>query len=66
MARTGLFGPGRLSMELLACQRIPPPLAAAEVGSGADVLVVENSDPYWVAIETLRTEATNSVGLVVS
>ena len=65
MARTALFGPGRLSMELLACQRIPPPLAAAKVGSGPDVLVSENSDPYWMAIEALRTEAAHSVGLVV-
>jgi hypothetical protein len=65
MARTALFGPGRLSMELLAYQRIPPPLAAAKVGSGPDVLVVENSDPYWTAIETLRTDATHPVGLVV-
>jgi Uncharacterized protein conserved in bacteria C-term(DUF2220) len=64
MARTGLFGPGRLSMELLACQRLPPPLAAAEVGPGADVLVVENSDPYWMAIAALRTEAAHSIGLV--
>lgn len=64
MARTRLFGPGRLSMDLLACRRLPPPLAAAEVGPGPDVLVVENSDPYWMAIEALRTEATHSIGLV--
>jgi hypothetical protein len=64
IARTALFGLGRLSMELLACARIPPPLAAAEVGSGPDVLVVENSDPYWMAIEILRASSRHSVGLV--
>lgn len=64
ITRTALFGPGRLSMELLACARIPPPLAAAEVGTGPDVLVVENSDPYWMAIEILRASSRHSVGLV--
>jgi hypothetical protein len=64
MSRTALFGPGRLSMELLACVRIPPPLAAARVGTGADTLVVENSDPYWMAIEALRSDTRHSIGLV--
>lgn len=64
MARTGLFGTDRLSVSLLACQRFPPPLAAAEVGSGADVLVIENSDPYWMAIEALRNQTEHSIGLV--
>jgi hypothetical protein len=64
MSRTALFGPDRLSMKLLACTRIPPPLAAAEVGTGPDLLVVENSDPYWMAIEALRTDTRHSIGLV--
>jgi hypothetical protein len=60
-----LFGPGRLSLELLACQRFPPPLAAVEVGPGPDLLVVENSDPYWMAIDVLRNHPTeHSVGIV--
>lgn len=44
-----LFAPGRLSFELLACRRLPPPIATARVGSGGVWLVVENSDSYWLA-----------------
>lgn len=63
--RTNLFGDGRLSLTLLACTRIPPPLAAARVGDGPDVLVMENSDPYWVAVRALKATAEHPVGLVV-
>ncbi|WP_133119107.1 Wadjet anti-phage system protein JetD domain-containing protein [Mycolicibacterium agri] len=60
-----LFGPGLLNLELLVCRRFPPPLAAAEVGSGLDLLVVENSDTYWVAVEALRNHLTaHPVGVV--
>lgn len=64
MARTSLFGPGRPSFELLACVRLPPPLAAAVVGSGPDILVTENSDTYWTAVEVLRSCTTHPVGAV--
>lgn len=64
MARTSLFGPGRLSLDTLACVRLPPPLAAAAVGSGPDVLVIENSDTYWTAIAVLRRCSTHSIGVV--
>jgi hypothetical protein len=63
LARTVLFDSGRLSLELLRCARIPAPLPAALVGTGPDVLVVENSDPYWVAIETLAAVGDHPVGL---
>jgi hypothetical protein len=53
LARTQLFGPGRLSLDLLCCRRLPPPLPAIPVGTGPDILVVENSDPYWVAADVL-------------
>lgn len=60
-----LFGPGLLNLDLLACQRFPPPMAAAEVGPGPDLLVVENSDTYWTAIEVLRNHpAVHPVGAV--
>ncbi|MFM9035941.1 MAG: Wadjet anti-phage system protein JetD domain-containing protein [Mycobacterium sp.] len=65
MMKTNLFDAGRLSLTMLACTRIPAPLAAARVGAGPDVLVVENSDPYWVAVEVLRSEPAHPVGLVV-
>lgn len=65
LARTALFGPGRLSLQLLACARRAPPLAAVPVGSGPDVLVVENSDPYWAAVDALSRERGHPVGVVV-
>lgn len=65
MLKTNLFGEGRLSLEMLSCVRRPPPLAAIHVGSGPDVLVVENSDPYWVAVDALRSEPEHPVGRVV-
>ena len=65
MVNTILFGEGRLSLEMLSCVRRPPPLAAIHVGSGPDVLVVENSDPYWVAVDVLRSESEHPVGRVV-
>ncbi|WUI01547.1 DUF2220 domain-containing protein [Spirillospora sp. NBC_00431] len=64
MARTSLFGPDRLTLETLACVRIPPPLAAATVGAGPDVLVIENSDTYWTAVHTLRHQITHTIGIV--
>jgi hypothetical protein len=64
LATTVLFGPGRLTFDLLACVRIPPPLPAAVVGAGHDVLVVENSDAYWVAVEALRGAGGHVIGAV--
>ena len=65
MVNTNLFGEGRLSFEMLSCVRRPPPLAAIHVGSGSDVLVVENSDSYWVAVDVLRSDLDHPVGRVV-
>lgn len=64
LAKTSLFGPGRLGFDLLSCRRIAPPLAAAEVGAGADVLVVENSDTYWVVLDALRGVGGHGIGVV--
>jgi hypothetical protein len=64
LARTSLFGAGRLSFDLLRCARIPAPLPAAAIGAGPDLLVVENSDPYWVAVEALGGIGGHSVGVV--
>jgi hypothetical protein len=65
LAKTRLFGPGRVTYELLTCTRFPAPLAAVAVGSGPDVLVVENSDPYWAAVEALRGAPAGPIGAVV-
>lgn len=64
LAKSRLFGPGKLSFDLLACRRIAPPLAAAVVGAGPDVLVVENSDTYWVVLDALRGVDGHRVGVV--
>jgi hypothetical protein len=42
LIRGRLFTQGRLTLELLAAERVVPPLVAADVGAGPDVLVVEN------------------------
>lgn len=64
MERTRLFGASRLSYKLLRCRRIPAPLPAAIVGAGPDVLVVENSDTYWVAVEAMLAARGHPVGVV--
>jgi hypothetical protein len=47
LVKTRLFGPGRLSLELLGAVRYPPPLPTRLVGDGSSVLIVENVDPFW-------------------
>jgi hypothetical protein len=61
--KTTLFGSGRLTSELLAAVQIEPPLALRRVGPGGAVLVVENADPYWMAVEALNGRA-GPIGLV--
>jgi hypothetical protein len=51
LIKTGLFGPGRITLDLLGCRRYPPPLTVTRSGEGPDILIVENSDAYWVALE---------------
>ncbi|MEA2502507.1 MAG: hypothetical protein QOD01_2618 [Actinomycetota bacterium] len=63
LAGSALFGPGRITWELLAAQRIEPPLALRRVGPRGGVLVVENADPYWLAIEAM-VAAPGPVGVV--
>lgn len=65
LSKSVLFGDGRLTFDLLRCQRIPPPLPAAAVGDGPDVLIVENSDPYWYAVEQLRAHPGHRIGAVI-
>ncbi|WP_328609435.1 hypothetical protein OG943_10005 [Amycolatopsis sp. NBC_00345] len=65
LERTKMFGPGRLTLPMLACMRLAPPAPAAVVGPGPDVLVVENSDTYWVAVEALRDCPGHRIGAVV-
>lgn len=43
---SGLFGPGRLTLDLLSAYRALPPLPSAHLGPGPVALVVENSDTF--------------------
>lgn len=63
LSKSALFGSGRVSWDLLAAIPIPPPLALRQVGSAGAVLVVENADPYWLAVEALEGRA-GPVGMV--
>lgn len=65
LERSQLFGPGRLTSELLAYSRVPPPLPAAQVGPGTQVLVIENVDPFWAVVSVLRGNADHAIGWVV-
>jgi hypothetical protein len=64
MARTNLFGPGRLNLQTLACVRRPAPLPAVVIGPGPDLLIVENSDTYWVAVDVLGQRDSHRIGAV--
>lgn len=64
LARGSLFGPGRLSLGLLGAVRRAAPLPAAIVGDGPDLLIVENSDTYWAAVDVLAGHPGQPVGAV--
>lgn len=49
---------------MLSCVRRPAPLPAIAVGPGEDVLVVENSDSYWVAIDALHYNPKHRIGAI--
>lgn len=61
---TTLFAQGRLSLGLLSSVQMAPPIPAAAVGVGDDILVVENSATYWVAVEALRHVRGHTIGAV--
>lgn len=61
---TTLFAPGRLSLDVLSCVQLAPPIPAASVGRGDDILVVENSATYWVAVDVLRRVRGHTIGAV--
>lgn len=61
---SALFGPGRISFELLRCRRVVPRLHCEPVGSGNILLVVENSDTFDSLLTVLRDRDDHRVGLV--
>lgn len=58
-----LFGPGRLSLDLLRCRWAPPPLAFSRVGPGSIALVIENAATYHSCVATAR--ADGAIGVIV-
>jgi hypothetical protein len=61
---TVLFGPERLTLELLRCQRVVPRLHCEFAGDGDVLLVVENSDTFNSLLTVLRDREDHRVGLV--
>jgi Wadjet anti plasmid transformation system JetA-like protein len=55
-----LFGPGRLTLDLIRARRVAPPMHTVQVGDGPILLVVENSDTF----DSLRTVLTHVPGKV--
>ncbi len=65
LAKTALFGLGRLTLELLGCLPDRVPLAWANVGDGSATLVVENAGLFNVAVSVLRQLPRRPYGIVV-
>jgi hypothetical protein len=61
---SALFGPGRLTLELLRCRRVVPRLHCEPAGAGSILLVVENSDTFDSLLTVLRDRDDHRVGLV--
>lgn len=45
---SAIWGDGKLGWDLIAAERLPPPLVIRRVGAGPELLVVENLDPFWL------------------
>jgi hypothetical protein len=61
---TALFGPGRLSLELLRCRRVAPRLYCESAGDGDLLLVVENSDTFDSLLTVLSDRGDHRIGFV--
>ncbi|MCO5996242.1 DUF2399 domain-containing protein [Actinoallomurus rhizosphaericola] len=64
LLRTGLFGPGKLDLELLVTYRAAVRFTSETVGSGDLLLVVENADTFDSLVHALRARAGHRVGAV--
>lgn len=64
LARSELFGEGRLTWDVLACAPVPPPLVWSQVGSGSALLVVSGHETFASIRRTLVGAPQCSVGLV--
>jgi hypothetical protein len=64
LATTSLFGPSRLSLELLACLPDALPLAWEAVGDGDRMVIFENAGPFAVARRVLGALVTPAYDLI--
>lgn len=64
LASTSLFGPGRLSLELLACLPDALPLAWEAVGDGGRMVIFENAAPFAVARRVLASMKSRPYDLI--
>jgi hypothetical protein len=64
LATTSLFGPSRLTLELLACLPDALPLAWEAVGDGDRMVIFENAGPFAVARRVLGELATPPYDLI--
>lgn len=64
LERSQLFGPGRLTNDLLRCQESVPPLFTEVVGSGDTLLVAENDATFRSLVRVLRERGEPRIGLV--
>ncbi len=64
LARTALFGPGRLDLDLLGCLQEVPPLVWESVGPPARAIVFENQSVFRVAHLILAQLADPPYGII--
>lgn len=64
MAGTELFGPQRLTWELLSCAPVPPPFVWSAVGTGPGLLVVSGHETFASVRRALVDAPSAAIGLV--
>lgn len=64
LAATELFGPHRLSWELLSCAPVPPPFVWSPVGPGATLVVVSGHETFASVRRVLVEAPSTGVGIV--
>jgi hypothetical protein len=63
LSASRLFGPGRLSWELLGCQPEILPIATERVSDGRVMLLFENAAPFMVARQVLKSREVSTAGM---
>jgi hypothetical protein len=62
LCKCRLFGPGRLSLDLLGCEAEVLPLAVERFGEKPTMLLFENAAPFMVARSILKVMDNNAFG----